>query len=53
MCILLCVPVPWPGAEGAASYRAVLYSYNRYRLPGSDGSYSTTGAFMFFPFNFS
>ena len=53
LCILLCVPVPRPGEEGAsASYRAVLYSYNRYRLLGRDGSYYTTGEFSFFPFIF-
>ena len=53
MCILLCVPIPWPGEEGAsASYRAVLYSYTRYRLLERDGSYYTTGEFLFFPFIF-
>ena len=53
LCILLCVPIPWPGEEGAsASYRAVLYSYTRYRLLERDGSYYTTGEFLFFPFIF-
>lgn len=33
LCILLCFPVPWSGEEGnLSSYRAVLYSYTRYRV---------------------
>lgn len=31
--ILLCFPIPWSGEEGVvSSYRAVLYSYTRYRV---------------------
>lgn len=53
LCVLLCIPIPCAGEEGAlSSYRAVLYSYTRYRLLKNGGSYSTTGAFTFFSFNF-
>lgn len=50
LCILLCFPIPCAGEEGGlSSYRAVLYSYTRYRVLKNDGSYSTTGAFLFSP----
>lgn len=53
LCILLCFPVPWSGEEGnLSSYRAVLYSYTRYRVLKEDGTYYTTGKFSIFPFNF-
>ena len=33
LCILLCFPVPWSGEEDVVySYRALLYSYTRYRV---------------------
>ncbi len=51
LCVLLCIPCA--GEEGAvSSYRAVLYSYTCYRVLKNDGSYSTTGEFSIFPFNF-
>lgn len=44
LCILLCFPIPRSGEEGVvSSYRAVLYSYTRYRVLKSDGTYYTTG----------
>lgn len=53
LCILLCFPVPWSGEEGVvSSYRALLYSYTRYRVLKEDGIYCTTGEFSIFPFNF-
>lgn len=34
------------------SYRAILYSYRRYRVLDRDGSYHTVPEFLVFPFNF-
>lgn len=51
LCILLCFPIPRSGEEGvASSYRALLYSYTRYRVLKT--TYYTTGEFSIFPFNF-
>lgn len=53
LCILLCIPIPCAGEEGVvSSYRAVLYSYTRYRVLKEDGIYYTTDEFSIFPFNF-
>ena len=35
-----------------SSYKAVLYSYTKYRALDKEGEYYTTSEFLIFPFNF-
>lgn len=49
--LVLCLPIPGVSREGeVASYKAVLFSFTRYRVLGRD-NYYTISKFHFFPMN--
>lgn len=51
--LLLFFPIIGSSEEGVVlSYRAILYSYRRYRVLDRDGSYHTVPEFLVLPFNF-
>lgn len=52
--IILCFPIVDTSKEDVmVSYKAILYSFERYRvLDRENGSYYTRDKFLIFPFNF-
>lgn len=51
--LILCFPIVDTSKEDVmVSFKAILYSFERYRVLDRDGSYHTRAEFLIFPFNF-